>query len=83
MILDLIVSCIYDIVVTFFAPLDYLNQLEIDPYVVDSFYDFLGFVAYLIPLRRLWPIIAIFCAIQLWRISITLLKTLWDALPIV
>lgn len=83
MIFDSIIGFIYDMVITFFSPLDYLNDVVIDPYVIDSVYDFFGFVAYLIPLRRLWPIIAIYGAIHLWRISITLLKTLWDALPIV
>lgn len=83
MILDSIITFIYDVVVTFFTPLDYLNNIVIDPYIMDSVYDFFGFVAYLIPLRRLWPIVAIYAAIHIWRISITLLKTLWDALPIV
>lgn len=83
MILDSIVTFIYDVVVGFFAPLDYVNNVVIDPYITDSVLDFFGFVAYMIPLVRLWPIMAIYFAIHAWRISITLLKTLWDALPIV
>ncbi len=83
MIFDMIITFLYEFVCNFLKPLQALNNMEIDPYIVDSVFDFFGFVAYMIPLRRLLPILLIYFAIHLWRITITLLKTLWDALPIV
>ncbi len=83
MIIDTLITFIYDFVMGFLGPLDQLNNLTIDPYIVDSINDFVGFVAYLIPLRRLMPIVTVFLAIQVWRIAITLVKTIWAALPFV
>lgn len=83
MIFNSLVTMIYNFVNLFLAPLDALNNLTIDPYVIDSVNDFVGFIAYLIPFSRLWPIVVVFISIHVWRITITLLKTIWAALPIV
>lgn len=82
MILDSIVTFIYNFVSGLLSPLDELNNVVIDPYITDSIMDFFKFVAYLIPLNRLWPIIAICLLIYGARFIIVFIKTVWELLPI-
>lgn len=82
MIFDKIITAIYNIVIGLLDPLDQLNEFVLDPYIADSIYDFFKFVAYLVPLGRLWPILAIFLSIYTVRIIIALIKTLWDLIPV-
>ena len=82
MIWNPIILFCYGLVLGLLSPLDKLNDLTVDPYIADSILDFFKFVAYLVPLRRLLPIIAICFAILTVRITIMVVKTIWDLIPI-
>lgn len=55
--------------------------------VSDGFYEvlnnFLGFAVWLIPWRELAPIVVFIVAMMAFRVTVSIVKTIWNLLPIV
>lgn len=67
------------------------NVLDIIPVInitfsleyFDGFLGFINFCTYLFPCYALWPLLGIVIGLTLFRIGISVLKTIWSILPIV
>lgn len=49
---------------------------------IDSFFDILGSVCYLLPMGTVVSVIGVIVLLNIFKIIISLLKTLWDIIPI-
>lgn len=67
------------------------NFLDIIPVVdiafsgeyFEGFLGFVNFCTYLFPVYALWPLLVIVIGLSIFRICISVLKTMWSVLPIV
>lgn len=81
MITDSVISLAYDIFMFFLGGYEPLT-FNIDTTVFRTFTDFLAFIFYILPVGGLMPIVTIFMGIMMFRIVISVIKTIWDLLPI-
>lgn len=81
MITDSVISLAYDIFMFFLSGYEPLT-FNIDTTVFRTFTDFLAFIFYILPVSGLMPIVTIFMGIMMFRIVISVIKTIWDLLPI-
>lgn len=54
-----------------------------DEGLMASFIDFIGVILYLFPIGTVGSIISLVLILNLYKITISLLKTIWDILPFV
>lgn len=57
-------------------------SLDFDTSTLDSLTSALGFVTYVLPMDTVAAILAITLILVGWRIAISILKTIWDVLPL-
>lgn len=81
MITDTIIQLIYNIFMFVFGGAEPLS-FNLDVSFIDAVTDFFAFIFYIIPINSLLPIITIFISLMGFRIIISLVKTIWDLLPI-
>lgn len=82
MVLEFLFSIVFSILDLISSPLAALNNISVSPEVLDTFKSYLNFVAYMVPVKRLLPILLIIIAVHGWRIVISLWKTILDAIPV-
>ncbi len=73
-----------DIVFSFLeSVLDKLPVMDIsvDLSVINGFLNIVGSVLYFFPWQKVAPILAIILLLQMWRILISIIKTIWSVLP--
>ena len=81
MITDIFVTLIYDLFMFFLGGYEPLH-FNIDTTVFRTFTDFLAFIFYILPINGLLPIVTIVVGITMFRVIISVIKTIWDLLPI-
>lgn len=81
MITDIVINLIYNLFMFFLGGFEPLT-FNIDTTVFRTFSDFLAFIFYILPIDGLLPIVTIFIGLMLFRIIISVIKTIWDLLPI-
>lgn len=81
MITDALITLIYDAFMFFLGGYEPL-QFNVDTTIFRTFSDFLAFIFYILPIDGLLPIVTIFIGLMLFRIIISVVKTVWDLLPI-
>lgn len=81
MITDIFVTLIYDLFMFFLGGYEPLH-FNIDTTVFRTFSDFLAFIFYILPINGLLPIVTIVVGITMFRVIISVIKTIWDLLPI-
>lgn len=81
MITDAVINIIYDIFMFLLGGYQPL-AFNMDTTVFRTFSDFLAFIFYILPVQGLLPIVTIFVSIMMFRIVISVIKTIWDLLPI-
>ncbi len=57
-------------------------EFNIDTTVFKTISDFLTFIFYILPIDGLLSIVSIFIGLMIFRIIISVVKTIWDLLPI-
>ncbi len=57
-------------------------EFNIDTTVFKTISDFLAFIFYILPIDGLLSIVSIFIGLMIFRIIISVVKTIWDLLPI-
>lgn len=77
----IIIIMIITIVFAVIGNLSVSYHLSIAPYV-SVLTSFLSVVFYIIPFKKLLPIFVIVIAFSVFRIAISILKTIWSILPI-
>lgn len=60
-----------------------IMNLDVDFSVLNGFLDVLGFVLYFFPWAKVVPILAIISVLQVWRILVSIIRTIWEVLPLV
>lgn len=60
-------------------------SLPVESYanLMETVFDFLSVVFYILPAGTIFTIFSIVLALNTWRIIVSIIKTLWDLLPIV
>lgn len=81
MISDIFITLIYDLFMFFLGGYEPLH-FNIDTTVFRTFSDFLAFIFYILPINGLLPIVTIVVGITMFRVIISVIKTIWDLLPI-
>lgn len=81
MITDFIIGLVFKIFMFFVDGKEPL-RFNIDSSVYDYVKDFVAFIFYILPIEGIKPIIQIIISIILFRITVSVIKTLWQLLPI-
>lgn len=81
MITDAIITLVYDAFMFFLGGYEPL-EFNVDTTIFKTFSDFLAFIFYILPIDGLLPIVTIFIGLMVFRIIISIVKTIWDLLPI-
>lgn len=58
-------------------------DVEIDFSVLNSFLDVIGFSLYFFPWQKVAPILGLIVLLQVWRIVISIIRVIWEVLPLV
>lgn len=81
MITDAIVNIVYTIVNVLLAPVSLSNFVMV-AFDYEPIKQWVAMACYIIPIGQLMPLVAIFISLMLFRIAVTIIKTIWDLLPI-
>lgn len=81
MLTDAIISMFYNIFMSFLGTNEPI-EFNIDTTVFKTISDFLTFIFYILPIDGLLSIVSIFIGLMIFRIIISVVKTIWDLLPI-
>lgn len=82
--ISMVTDKLLDIVFNFLESiLDKLPVMDIsvDLSVINGFLNIVGSVLYFFPWQKVAPILAIILLLQVWRILISIIKTIWSVLP--
>lgn len=58
-------------------------DVEVDFSVLNAFLDIVGTCLYFFPWQKVLPILGIIMMLQVWRILISIIKVIWQLLPLV
>lgn len=81
MITDFIIQLIFKIFMFFVDGKEPL-RFNIDSSVYEYIKDFVAFIFYILPIEGLKPIFSIIVSIIVFRITISVIKTIWNLVPI-
>jgi len=82
MITDIILDAIFGIISVLLLPLEVIN-FGIDLIMIEPVLQFFRMAVFLIPITQLMPIFLFFVSMMSFRIVVSIIKTIWDLLPIV
>lgn len=57
-------------------------RFNVDSSVYEFVKDFIAFIFYILPIQGLKPIITIIVSIIVFRVTVSVIKTIWNLLPI-
>lgn len=60
-----------------------IMNMDIDFSVLNGFLDVLGFALYFFPWAKVVPILGLIILLQVWRVIISIIRVIWEVLPIV
>ena len=60
-----------------------IMNMDIDFSVLNGFLDVLGFALYFFPWAKVVPILGLILLLQIWRVIISIIRVIWEVLPIV
>lgn len=81
MIIEAIFNMLFLPIEIILAPLTVLNFV-VDSSIFAPILSFLNMATYLIPIKALMPIIWFSTSLMVFRIAISIIKTIWDVLPV-
>lgn len=56
-------------------------NLEVPINVMNTFFDILSGVMYFFPMPQIVPIFGIIALLQIWRVGVVIIRTIWSVLP--
>lgn len=80
MITDTILNIIFDLFEFLFSSLPVM-QIEIGLDVLDVFLNIIGTCLYFFPWVEVSPIVGIIALLMIWRVLVTVVRTIWSVLP--
>lgn len=60
-----------------------IMNMDVDFSVLNGFLDVLGFALYFFPWTKVVPIVGLILLLQVWRVIISIIRVIWEVLPIV
>lgn len=81
MITDLMINLIYNVFMFVLGGYEPIH-FNIDTTIFQTFSNFFAFIFYILPIKGLLPIVTIVTALMMFRILISVIKTIWDLLPL-
>lgn len=57
-------------------------KMDVDFSVLNGFMDVLGFALYFFPWAKVLPILGLIMILQVWRIVVSIIRTVWEVLPL-
>ncbi len=60
-----------------------IMNMDVDFSVLNGFLDVLGFALYFFPWAKVVPIVGLIFLLQVWRVIISIIRVIWEVLPIV
>lgn len=81
MITDALLSFVFGFVKLILSPVAKLN-ISIPREFLTKFFEIIRMAMYLLPIRQLMPIFVMFTLLMTFRIVVSLIKTIWNLLPI-
>jgi len=82
MIIEGVISVIFGLINLLLMPLDVVN-FGFNVLTLEPVKQFIKMALYIIPFNELMPIFIFFASMMAFRIVVSLIKTIWDLLPIV
>lgn len=76
-----VMGIVISIVIGIFGTVAFSWTLDTSPYL-SGLANFLHIVYYVIPIAKLSPILTCFVALMLFRIVVSIIRTLWDIMPV-
>lgn len=58
-------------------------DVSVDLSVLNTFLDAVGFALYFFPWQKVLPILGLIVLLQVWRIVISIIRVIWEVLPLV
>lgn len=81
MIMNKLIDLLQNILSSYFANWEQIDLLVAEKYF-ESVENIFAFLFYILPVQGLTSIFALFVSLMLLRITISLIKTIWDLLPV-
>lgn len=82
MVVETLMDMVFNILTGFFSLFPEISW-DIDWSVADVFLGFVGNICYLLPMKTVVAILGIVIAFNVFKITISLIKTVWELLPLV
>ena len=60
-----------------------IMNMDVDFSVLNGYLDVLGFALYFFPWAKVVPIVGLILLLQVWRVIISIIRVIWEVLPIV
>lgn len=80
MVTDKLLDIVFNFLMSVLDKLPVMN-ISVDLSVINGFLNIVGSILYFFPWQKVAPILAIILLLQVWRILISIIKTIWSVLP--
>lgn len=81
MIIDNLLGILFSFLEALLDKLPIMN-MDVDLSVLNGFLDVLGFALYFFPWQKVLPILGLIMILQVWRIVVSIIRTVWEVLPL-
>ncbi len=81
MILDTVLTAVFSVVNKILSPIPDV-AVDLDPSLLAAFYEYCKLVLWILPCGTIVSILGIHLAICLFRIIVSIIKTIWQLLPL-
>ena len=81
MIIDKVLDVLFAFLEAVLSKLPVMN-MDVDFSVLNGFMDVLGFALYFFPWAKVLPILGLIMILQVWRIVVSIIRTVWEVLPL-
>lgn len=82
MITDSLLDIVFNFLMSFLDKIPVMD-VDLDLTVLNGFLDIVGTCLYFFPWQKLLPLLAIIVLLQVWRIIISIIRVIWEVLPLV
>lgn len=77
----LIIGVIVTVVLAFIGSISVAFNLSLGGHV-NAIFQFVNFACYILPIGKLMPILLIIISLTVFKIAVSIIKTIWDILPL-
>lgn len=81
MIVDTVLNAVFSVVNTILSPIPTV-AIDLDPSLLAAFYQYMQLVLWILPCGTIISILGIHLTICIFRIVVSVIKTIWQLLPL-